>query len=106
VHVIVWRYQVEPDRRPAFERAYGPGGPWTLLFAHSAGYLGTELVRLTDRDMYITIDRWESESAFERCKTDWQTEYDALDRELDPLTAREEMLGAGEVLGPAHPLIL
>ena len=98
VYVIVWRYQVNPEHRDAFERAYGPAGPWTVLFGRTAGYLGTELVPLDDRGRYLTIDRWDAESAFARFKADWRNEYDALDRELEPLTTIEQLLGAGEVL--------
>ena len=59
-YLIVWRYEVDGARREEFEQAYGPTGPWSELFGRTAGYLGTELVRLDEAGAYLTLDRWTS----------------------------------------------
>lgn len=93
VHVIIWRYEVATDRRDDFERAYGPSGLWCELFGRAEGYRSTELVRAADS--YLTIDRWESQAAFDRFLDRWRGDYDRLDRELEPLTRSEELVARG-----------
>lgn len=43
---IVWSYDVGPDAREAFERAYGSTGEWAQLFSRGDGFI--EVVLLED----------------------------------------------------------
>ncbi len=44
MHVIVWEFQVKPERLGEFCAAYGPGGEWAMLFRLADGYEGTDLL--------------------------------------------------------------
>ncbi len=91
---IVWRFTIRPEARTRFEIAYGPNGAWAVLFARATGFRGTELLRsTTEPDAYLTIDRWESETAFEEFRSRFAAEYAALDRECEGLTESETKLG-------------
>ena len=92
---IVWRFTIAPESKLRFESVYGPNGAWAVLFARSAGYRGSELLRCTtDLNTYLTIDRWESEAAFEEFRRRFTSEYAALDRECDDLTETETRIGS------------
>jgi len=92
-YCIIWEFSVSKSQRTAFEAAYGPNGPWALLFRKSEGFLNVELLRSCDRpDIYFTIDRWISEQAFRDFRRDHSVEYEALDRRLDGLASRETRL--------------
>ena len=94
MYLIVWEYQVRPERLPDFEKIYASDGAWAKLFNKNKGYLGTELLRdETDIHRFLTIDRWISAKAFNEFKTNWQTEYDALDAQCEGMTKQETLLG-------------
>jgi len=42
----------------------------------------------------MTVDRWDGEDAYERSRASRLPEYEALDREMEELTAKETPLGA------------
>jgi heme-degrading monooxygenase HmoA len=101
VWIAVWEFQVRPESIAEFERAYGPDGPWAQLFRRSSAYLGTELLRDTDRaGRYLTIDRWASRDAFQQFKQQYAGEYAALDRALEKLTEGEALVGDFEAIVP------
>jgi heme-degrading monooxygenase HmoA len=92
---VVWRFTIRPETQRHFESIYGPNGAWAVLFARARGYRGTELLRsTTEPNTYFTIDRWESQAAFEKFKTKFATEYALLDRECEGLTESETPLGS------------
>jgi heme-degrading monooxygenase HmoA len=94
MYLILWEFTVRPERAAEFERAYGTNGDWAKLFARSARYRGTELLR--DRETagrYLTIDRWTSGDAYEAFERRWRAEYDALDGKCETLTLTERRLG-------------
>jgi len=96
-HLIVWEFRPRPGREREFESAYGPRGEWAMLFRRSADYLGMELVRdLGDPTRYFTLDRWTSREAFEDFRRLHHSEYQALDRRCEHLTAHEAPLGSFE----------
>ena len=94
MHVIVWEFSVPSEHRPAFEQAYGPEGPWAVLFRTARGYLGTELLK--DEQVagrYLTIDRWNTPEDFAAFKRECGAAYDSLDRQFEGLTAHEVKIG-------------
>ncbi len=96
MYTILWEFRVPPDRRDAYETAYGPDGPWAQLFRRAAaGFLGVELLRCTEQaGRYVTIDRWRSRADFEAFKRDFGTAYAALDRQLEGIADSETRIGA------------
>jgi hypothetical protein len=97
VYVVLWSFEVPAAHRSEFERAYGPAGAWAELFARSAEYRGTELLRdVAQPGRYVTIDRWTGAAALAAFRAQWRSEYEALDRACATLTASETSLGAYE----------
>jgi heme-degrading monooxygenase HmoA len=92
--VILWTYDVRPGAEAAFEKVYGPSGEWVALFQQAEGYLGTELLCAAGASLrYLTIDRWESEAAYNRFRTKYAREYEMVDRVGERLTEAETPLG-------------
>lgn len=92
---IVWSYDVGPDAREAFERAYGSAGDWAQLFSRGDGFI--EVVLLADATApgrYLTIDRWSDAASFDTFMTLHGDAYAGLDDELAPISSRGERLGA------------
>ena len=97
MYLIIWQFRVRPGSEAAFEEAYGPAGDWARLFQRSDKYVQTELFRkTTERDVYITIDCWQSLDAFEEFQSEHRDDYQDLDRNLEPLTEEESWLGSFE----------
>jgi len=93
-YLRIWQFQVNAEWEAEFERVYGPPGEWAHLFRRASGYEGTELMRSVDtRGRYITIDRWNSESAFLDFKTQFAEEYHAMDQACEHFTQSETDLG-------------
>lgn len=90
--VVIWRFRAAAGREAEFEQVYGPAGAWARLFRSGFGYLGTELLRDTTSD-YLTLDRWESGSAYEQWVQMYESDYRALDRECAELTSHETLIG-------------
>lgn len=95
MYTILWEFRVPPDRRAAYEAAYGPDGPWALLFGQAPGFAGVELLRCAEQaGRHVTVDRWRSRADFEAFKRDFGADYAALDRQLEGLADSETRIGA------------
>lgn len=93
--VVVWQFEIAEQKIADFEGAYGPDGSWAQLFRKSPQYAGTELLRdAYVPGSYLTIDRWASEEDFRAFRREHDSEYEALDRACDALTAKETRVGA------------
>ena len=90
--VVIWRFRAAAGREAEFEQVYGPAGAWARLFRSGSGYLGTELLRDATGD-YLTLDRWESGSAYEHCLELHESDYQALDLACAELTSMEAIIG-------------
>jgi heme-degrading monooxygenase HmoA len=73
---------------------YGPSGRWAALFRRGAGYGGTELFRGGAARVYLTLDRWESEAAYDELRTMQANAYAELDAAGDTLTMSETHIGS------------
>lgn len=94
LYLAVWEFQVKSESIAEFERIYGPVGLWSQLFRRSSAFLGTELLRDTDRaGRYLTIDRWTSREALGQFKQQYAEEYAALDKTCEEMTGSERLLG-------------
>lgn len=100
MYLIVWQYQVKKGCEKEFERAYGPDGEWVHFFKGAKGYLGAELLKDLVRDgRYVTIDRWTSETEYERFIEEHQSWYQAIDRRCEVFTEIEASMGTYCSLG-------
>lgn len=96
-YVTVWEFRVRSERRPEFERLYGPQGSWVGLFRQAAGFVGTELLHdRSDPLRYLTIDRWTSPEAYRAFRDEFARPYAALDEACADLTTHETALGEYE----------
>jgi heme-degrading monooxygenase HmoA len=94
-HVRIWRFSPAPGRERDFAAAYASDGPWARLFNHGEGFVGTTLLAPHELGgTWLTLDRWDSLSAFERFQETYGKAYVSLDEELAHLTADEHFIGA------------
>ena len=90
----IWEYEVLERFRADFVRAYGSNGSWVKLFNRCPGYLNTELKRdVENPNRYITVDSWESFSAFSAMNQTIGDEYAELDHKCEAYTLSENHIG-------------
>jgi hypothetical protein len=95
----VWEFVVKEEALSQFERAYGPGGPWSKLFARYPGFRGTTLLRDTKRPRrYLTIDLWETNDQREQMLAQGKAEYSEMDAVFGNWTDTEAEVGVFDVL--------
>ncbi len=93
--IYIWQYNVRPERVDDFVSIYGPDGDWAKLFANSTGYRGTALFHDPAKsNSFVTIDAWDSPSAFETFKRERAGDYALLDQQCEQLTLDETFVGA------------
>ena len=94
MYIIIWEYQVRPEKQTEFEKIYASNGAWAELFKKGNGCLGTELIHSTEHPaQYLTIDRWDSEKNYESFLLQHKEEYKNLDVQCEGLTEKEGCLG-------------
>jgi heme-degrading monooxygenase HmoA len=92
--VALWEYEVKPGGEERFENAYGPDGDWVRLFGKDSHYYETRLVRdAFRRGVYLTMDFWESRSAYEGFMAERRAKYEAIDKVTVGLTISERRIG-------------
>jgi heme-degrading monooxygenase HmoA len=104
MYILLWEFVVEAEAEAEFRVRYGAGGDWARLFAHSPGYMGTELLQSAEEPArYLTIDRWTSETAFQEFLRNQLAPYRELDASCERLTRSERRLGAYRAaVDPSH----
>lgn len=96
-HVRVWKFRPPKGREDAFAEAYAGEGVWARLFGKAAGFVGTSLMRPTEKGgWWLTLDRWASEGDFQAFQRDFGEEYRALDAELEGVAGDEQFVGTFE----------
>ena len=91
---IVWEIHVRPERAREFEFSYDSTGIWAELFRKSSEYRETILLRdASQTGRYLTIDRWNSEQAFDDFKLEFASEYASIDARCEALTESERLVG-------------
>ncbi|HKK09177.1 MAG TPA: antibiotic biosynthesis monooxygenase, partial [Gemmatimonadota bacterium] len=77
-----------------FEQVYGPDGDWVRLFRKARGHHSTRLLRdEAAPGRYLTVDEWESRSAFDAFRARFSGAFEALDERCASLTSTEELIG-------------
>ena len=96
-HVRVWLFEPAAGSDEEFARAYSSDGAWAQLFERGEGFVGTILLAPSEPGgPWLTLDRWESQGAFERFQHVHGEAYRSLDAELAHLTAAETFVGTFE----------
>ena len=97
VYAYIWEFRVRPEAAPDFERIYGSGGDWVQLFRRSEGFIETLLLKdRLEANRYLTVDRWQSETDYQRFRERFAGEYHDLDKRCENLTLQERSLGTYE----------
>lgn len=95
--LTLWEYEVKRGSEELFERQYGPEGEWVQLFRRDARYRGTRLLRDVGAErVYVTMDVWESRTAYEEFREKWAKEYAQIDEKCEMLTSAETQLSEFE----------
>jgi heme-degrading monooxygenase HmoA len=99
MYVIVHEYEIDPRLRDAFEREYGSHGGWAAMFAQTAGFRGTRLLRDVEGEgsRYVVLDRWDDETSFRQFMQEHAGAYEARNPVTRDLYTREVRLGAMHV---------
>ena len=93
-YTYIWEYVVDPARVDDFLAAYGPNGQWVALFREHEGYVRTELHRDKENThRFITIDYWESRSAWQSFRDIASDDFERLDARCDEYTVSEQIIG-------------
>jgi heme-degrading monooxygenase HmoA len=94
MHTIIWEFTVKEEHIQKFISAYRSNGDWANLFQRAQGYLGTELLRSShEPNIFLTVDRWESASCYDRFQERFSAEYKKLDAQLENYTSSEKKIG-------------
>lgn len=92
--LVVWQFRVRPGMEATFERAYGAEGDWAQFFRTDPAYFGTDLSRSqADTRVYITLDFWASEEAYDNFRAANSAGYHAIDARYEALTESEVEVG-------------
>jgi heme-degrading monooxygenase HmoA len=95
MYVVIWEFEVRPERVAEFQSIYAPQGEWAQLFRLASGYLGTELLRCADSpSRFLTVDRWRASRDLTDFEERFRETYSALDARCESLTLSERKLGA------------
>lgn len=94
---VLWGFQVSPQNRAAFEKAYNGDGIWAWLFRRDSNYVKTILVRDSERTgSYLTIDVWKDRDSYLQFKHGFAAEYAKIDKDCEALTDSERLIGVFE----------
>ncbi|HUL72058.1 MAG TPA: antibiotic biosynthesis monooxygenase [Vicinamibacterales bacterium] len=99
-YTYVWEFFVAAEHAAEFERMYGPDGEWVALFRRARGYVGSTLHRdRANPQRYVTVDSWQTAGAWERFRTEYSAEFEALDAQGRVLTVAEREVGRFDAVG-------
>jgi quinol monooxygenase YgiN len=77
---VIWELKVKFKEREKCEAFYDPKGEWVKYFSKSPDYLGTDLLESGEGDgIFLLIDEWTSEEAFQSYLQSRQAEYHQLE---------------------------
>lgn len=96
-HMRLWKFEVPEKQEAKFVTAYRSDGDWARLFATAPGFVRTELWN-EGPGIYLTVDHWESVTAFEAFQANFGEEYRRLDAQLEGVAGIETFLGAFDLV--------
>ena len=96
--LVLWEYQVRPERVDEFESMYRPDGPWTDLFRVCPAFVSITMwkdLRVPGR--YLVADRWSSGVVYDEFVRERQAEIGELSARGARLWQREREAGRYEL---------
>jgi heme-degrading monooxygenase HmoA len=92
--LALWEFEVKSGCEERFQSVYGAEGEWARLFRTDENFLETRLLQdPVEPNKFVTLDFWESRSAYESFSELNHAAYLRLDQECQSLTAFERCLG-------------
>ena len=77
---VIWELKVKFKEREKFEKFYDPKGEWVKFFSKSPDFEGSEVLESGEGDgIFLVIDEWNSEEAFNEFIQSRKAEYEALE---------------------------
>lgn len=77
---VIWELKVKFKEREKFDQFYDPKGEWVKFFGKSSDYQGTDVLESGEGDnIFLVIDEWQSEEAFNEFVKSRKTDYDMLE---------------------------
>ncbi len=77
---VIWELKVKFKEHEKFEQFYDAKGDWVKFFSKSPGYQGTDVLDSGEGDgIYLVIDEWQSEEAFNTYILSRKQDYDLLE---------------------------
>lgn len=77
---VIWELKVKFKEREKFEKFYDSKGEWVKFFKKSDDYEGTDVLDSGEGDgVFLVIDVWKSEDAFQEYISSHKAEYDQLE---------------------------
>jgi hypothetical protein len=99
---IIHEFIVRDGSREKFELVFGPGGAWSKLFASSAGFRGTTVMRGIEHPLqYVVVTSWDSAAEREDALNENPGVYAELEDVLDQLTTSRSIVGDFNLIGQA-----
>lgn len=92
---VIWEYKVKPKAISKFEVMYGSKGEWVKFFKASKAYQGSELLLDDESELiYITMDFWESEEAYNDFLKANKEKFEILNQKGKAFTKSEKRIWA------------
>jgi heme-degrading monooxygenase HmoA len=80
MYQVIWEMKVKFKDREKFEEFYQSKGEWVKFFSKSPDYQGTDILESGEGDnVFLVIDEWSSEEAFNEFVKVRKAEYDLLE---------------------------
>lgn len=77
---VIWELKVKFKEHEKFEQFYDPKGERVKFFKTSTDYRGTDVLESGEKDgIFLVVDEWSSEEAFNEFIKGHKTEYDLLE---------------------------
>jgi hypothetical protein len=77
---VIWELKVKFKERENFEKFYDPKGEYVKFFGKSPEYQGTDVLESGEGDgIFLVIDEWSSEEAFNEFVKNHKAGYDLLE---------------------------
>jgi len=92
-----WKYTVNSDHSK-FEEVYGRNGVWFKFFEPCDDFLGQDLMKGSDGQTYIVLDKWMSEEDYQVFVSKNKIAYDQLREQTSNLYGEELSLGTYHIL--------
>ena len=77
---VIWELKVKFKEREKFEKFYDAKGEWVKFFSKSSDYEGTDVLESGEGDgIFLVIDEWSSEEAYNEFIKSRKADYDLLE---------------------------